>query len=236
LEYKITNISPDNILVESLTLQFEPDTDSASNYVDVDTTFRLEAGETTKVTAKVRPTPLFLANTNQLQMRFKYRVTSAGRIGELTAETHKGFYLIVDTPAADCGSVFISFKQPEDQRLANILERYARRAGFVPHLFVRSPEVGADQWKTIERMIRASHSVFILWGRRTEWGEGVEREIELCRMHHVREVLLIEHRVDIPTAFGHTPITFKRFDRQEPAEDLSAAVVSLHDQLKGSSR
>jgi hypothetical protein len=231
LRYRVTNNSPDSLLIQNATLQFSPDLETSPDYVDASCGFRLAPHEAAEVTFVVTPTPMYFEDTNRICARFDYCVDTDGRLGEITNETHEGFYLIIKQPASTLGDVFISFKQPENSRLALILERYVKRAGFVPHLFVREPNIGADQWKHIEQLIRTSHSAFIVWARRTDWGGGVEQEIDLCRTHGVREILLIEHGVNVPPAYKGTSITYQRFDPADPSPGLSAAVSSLREQL-----
>jgi hypothetical protein len=231
LEYDITNVGTDDVFVDSITLQLSSDMDTAANYVDQPCAFPLVPNASKRVAVTVTPAPMYQENTNQIKIRCDYRLESDGRVGPLLNETYAGFYLIISAPALTLGDVFISFKQPEDQRLANILERYAKRAGFTPHLLVRTPNVGADQWQTIESLIRQSHSAFVIWARRTDWGDGVEREVALCRQHKVREILIIENGVDVPSAYSQTSVMYKRFDPQEPAAALSEVVSSLRAQI-----
>lgn len=233
LTYDITNVSTDNILVESVSLQFQPDMDTVPNYVYSPCGFRLTPNESKSIAVDVTPTPAYRQQTNEIQFLFRYRIESSGHVGDVIKERHdqERYYLIVRPPAPTLGEVFVSFKQPEDQRLANILERYLRRAGFVPRLFMRNAKVGADQWVSIEEIVKVCQSAFIVWTHLTEWGNGVEREIELCRGCKVREILVIENGVDVPSSYYGTGITYKRFDPQEPAQALSEAVASLREQV-----
>jgi hypothetical protein len=70
-----------------------------------------------------------------------------------------------------------------------------------------------------------------VWALRTEWGDGVGKEIELCRKHNVRELLLIEEGVDLPELYKGTKTTYKRFDPSDPAKAFSEAIRSLHEQI-----
>ncbi len=231
VDFAVTNDSSDMLFIESSSLKFEADTGAIPNYVDWSPGLRLAPSEQGRISVVVRPVPLYKEFTNQFDVLIKYRPEVQGRLGKLSTEQHGGFYIIVNTPPADLGDVFVSFKQPEDQRLANILERYAKRAGFTPHLFMRNPAVGTDQWRSIEKLIKQSHSMFVVWGRRTEWGEGVEKEIELCRKRRMREVLLIENDLALPDIYHGTNCTYKRYDQSDPAHALSEAVSSLRDQI-----
>ena len=228
---KVTNISGETVLIESVTLQFEADTGAAPNYEDSYPALRLSPGQSSPINLNVTPVPLYRAYTNQFKVRLTGHVESGGRLHGSFSELHPGFYLIINMPSDSLGNVFVSFKQPEDQRLANILERYARRAGFEPYLFMRKPHLGADQWEEIAKLIKQSHSVIIVWALRTDWGDGVEKEIELCRTHKCREILLIENGVELPELYDGTKATYKRFDPEEPAKALSEAIASLRAQI-----
>ena len=50
--------------------------------------------------------------------------------------------------------------------------------------------------------------------------QGVEREIKLCNTHNIRQMLIIEHEVEIPSCFDSRK-AYQRFDPQQPAEPLS---------------
>jgi hypothetical protein len=231
IEFNVVNTSGEVLLIEAAPFKFEADTGATPNYVDCSPGLRLLPNGGGRITIDVRPIPLYKEFTNQFDVLLKYRLEEQGRLGKLLTELHDGFYIIINTPQASLGDVFISFKQPEDQRLANILERYATRAGFAPHLFMRNPALGADQWKSIRQLIKQSHSMFVIWGRRTEWGDGVEKEIELCRKRRMREVLLIEDGLLLPDLYQGTSYAYKRYDPTDPAHALSDAVCSLRDQV-----
>jgi len=231
IEFDVVNISGETLFIEAASLKFEEDTGATPNYVDCFLGLRLLPNGTGRITSEVRPIPLYRESTNQFSVLLKFRPEVYGRLGKQATEMHPGFYIIINTPPATLGDVFISFKQPEDRRLANILERYAKRAGFTPRLFMRNPALGADQWKSIQKLIKNAHSIFVVWGRRTEWGDGVEKEILLCRKHHLKEILLIEDGLALPGLYQNTQYTYQRYDPADPARALSDAVGSLRDQV-----
>jgi len=231
IKIKVTNISGENVLIQRVTLQFDPDTGAAPNYEDSFPSLRLLSNKSDLIEVDVTPVPLYREETTQFKIGLMGHVESGGCLRESFSERHEeGFYIILKVPTLQLGDIFISFKQPEDQKLANILVRYAKRAGFNPCLFMRNPELGKDQWKEIEKLIRQCHSVIIVWALRTEWGEGVEKEIELCRKYGCREILLIAEGVDPPKLYD-PKIAYKQFDPSDPAKDLSEAIASLRAQV-----
>lgn len=236
IEFDVVNTSGKVLFIKDMTLQFEADTGGVPNYVDASLGLRLIPNKRGRVIIDVQPLPLYPEFTTKFDVLLKYHADVHGRLGKLSTERHGGFYIMINTPPPTLGNVFVSFKQPEDQRLANILERYLRRAGFTPNLFGRNPPVGSDQWKSIERLIKHCHSMFVVWGRRTEWGEGVGKEIKLCRSRRMREILLIEEGLPLPSPYQRTAWVYKRYDADEPAHALSKAVSSLREQVIGSQR
>ena len=231
IEFEVVNTSAETLFVEAADLRFQPDTGATPAYVECWPSLRLAPRENGCIKVDVEPLPLYREYTNQFDLLLKYRSEVRDRVGKLCTEPLTGFYIIINKPPTTHGDVFISFKQPEDQRLANILERYATRGGFDPHVFVHKPSLGADQWKEIEELIAKSHTMFVLWGRRTEWGNGVRKEVRICRRHHLREILLIEDGLALPDLYEGTNCTYKRYDPADPARALSDAVSSLRKQI-----
>src|SRR5262249_37724056 len=151
---------------------------------------------------KITPLPTFRETTNTIEIRVKYQIETGGRVVPAAPEHHKqDYYVIIGRPQQTLGDVFISFKQPEDLRLANILTSCLERAGFTPHMFIHERDIGAAQWDTIEGIIKTCHSAVIAWSDKTDFGEGVQKEIELCRKHRVREIPLLERGVTVPSCF-----------------------------------
>ncbi len=110
-----------------------------------------------------------------------------------------------------------------------MIGRYAERAGFAPYVAMEDPQPGTQQWQRIEAAIKRSRAAFIIWTRRTEWGEGVQREIRLCRKYSVREVLLIEEGVAIPAEFSGTNVEYSRFLQDEPALKFDHAISTTRE-------
>src|SRR5262249_43984492 len=107
------------------------------------------------------------------------------------------------------------------------------RAGLSPYLIVDDRQPGGRHWDRIETAIKGSHSTFIIWAQRTEWGEGVQREVELCRKHSVAEVLLLEQSLGVPELFRATAPQqeYIGFHREDPAEPFERAVVAVRKRL-----
>ena len=229
----ITNRLPQNILLEKVTLQFQTDTGSSSIYVDHQCGTDVAANGLASPVIAVTPTCQYREYTNAFRVMVCYRINENGRLGDEVSENHSGSYLIVRSPATTLGNVFISFKQLEDIALARTVERYARRAGLNPYLIVDDPEPGGRHWDRIEEAIKNAHTVVVIWNERTDWGDGVKKEIALCRKHGVHELLLLEQSLAVPELFraAAKKNDYSRFHKENPAASLEGAVVAVRNRL-----
>jgi hypothetical protein len=100
-----------------------------------------------------------------------------------------------------------------------------------PYIALGDPEPGSEQWNRIEDAIIQSKMAFVIWGSRTEWGTGVQREIELCIRHKVPMVLLLQNGLDVPEQFRDRDREYLRFDPDNPSEAFATAVESVKRQL-----
>lgn len=229
----VTNVMSDPILLEDVSLQFQADTGSAPIYVDHPCGIELPGTELAALSIPVTPTCRYLEPTNVFRVMVHYRVHAGGQLGSRATEWHNGSYLIIKKPKDIVGDVFISVTLPENVDLARLLERYARRAGLNPFLIVDDKQPGSRHWARIEEAIKRSNAVFIIWGKRTEWGTGVQREITLCRQHGINEVLLLERHLPVPELFEKAALDheYSIFSVDDPGESFSAAVASIRGGL-----
>lgn len=122
--------------------------------------------------------------------------------------------------------MFISFRQPGDKPWAEELQRYAFRAGRDAYIVMQDPQPGTDQWSRIEAAIERSDARCVLWGNRTEWSDGVKKELEYCRTHSVREVLLLSKGQRTPSMFDGS-IEYMRVDPAAPSRGFADAVEAV---------
>jgi hypothetical protein len=220
----LSNSWPETLLVERLTLRFHSDANPGSIYVEHACNWQLKQDELREQVVLTSPTPIYLANTNMFDVMVTYRVFEGAAWSRPTSEIHWDVsYLIIVNSALQLGQVFISFKQPEDLPLAQLLERFARRAGFSPYLAIADLQTGTILWEKIEPAIRNSAAGFIIWTKRTRWGTGVEREIELFQKHAIPQVMLVEDGCDLPNGFDNDR-EYTPFDRGDPAQVFSDVV------------
>jgi hypothetical protein len=226
----VTNRLATPILIDDVTLCFQPDSGAADIYLDTPLGLQIAPNEVAPISVEVTPTPEYMEYTNCFHVLVHYRI--GDRLDErLSARRDSVSYLIIKPPAQVIGNAFISFKQMEDMSLARLLEVHARRAGLNPYIVLNQPEPGRDQWDRIEEAIQGSSAAFIIWGTRTEWGTGVQKEVGLCRKHAVPEILLLERNIGVPELFRGTQIEYLKFDSDNPRSVLSKAVQSVRNRL-----
>jgi hypothetical protein len=223
----ITSACSDNILVESVTLRFQTDQGSADYFLKTDVGHEIVPLGIYNTTISVVPTPQFLPNTNEFDILVRYRKVNNGVLGDPMTTISPGRYLIVRSCSQKLGQIFVSFKQPEDRPLARLLKRVGERGGFQPYLTMDEPMPGKDLWERIEPRLIESEAVAFIWTDLTEWGEGVEREIDLCKANDIKYVLLVQNESTPPQQFKGTTIEYQRFDREDPLESFSQAIAAL---------
>ncbi len=93
LSLYFTNRSNDTLLVDVVTLQFQTDGSTAAHYTDHTCGLRIgpKVGESFAV--QVRPTPIYMANTNSIELMVKYRIESKGTLGDIVTDRHPASYL-----------------------------------------------------------------------------------------------------------------------------------------------
>lgn|SRR5574341_736034 len=221
----ITNSSQARLLVESLTLRFQADEGLSAIPAEQRCDWELSAHQVKDQVVTIAPTPLYLANTNALDVMVKYRVFRKTTLGKQLTEIRPGFFVIIKNSTIKLGQAFISFKEKEDLGLASILERFASRAGFRPYIAAREARPGTPLWNRIESEISKSVVAFVVWTKNTAWGTGVQQEIEICSKCHVPYVLLIERNIELPEDYDES-IEYQRFDPKDPTSAFSDAVVA----------
>jgi len=228
----VTNRSGLSQLVETVTLQFQADVGTAPIYVETSCGVEIRPAKAEEIVVKVMPDSLYLAGTNQFSAMIRYKTVEVDKVSGQQTEIHSNLsYRLVRPCSLDLGQVFISFKQPEDLDMANLLARLSSKAGFKPYLALRDPKLGTNQWRRITRAIASSKSVMVVWTARTEWGGGVRREVRLARKKKLQEILLIQKGLQLPDIYQGTEIEYQPFDADIPAPAFGQAVSSFREQI-----
>ena len=77
------------------------------------------------------------------------------------------------------------------------------------------PDAGPDMFWLEERVLLAI---------RTEWAEGVKREVELARKYGLEEILLLDRRIgELPPVFK-PELEYQRFNHEDPGDGFAKAV------------
>lgn len=225
----ITSNSGKPIIIESITLRFQTDGGMPDYDHKQGVGKKLLAGALHAENIYVTPVPEFLETTCTFQIKVRYRKVIDGIPGEhLTIKT-RGSYIIVHPCKTKLGQLFISFKQPDDLPLARLFETVARRAGFQPYVKMDESNPGSDMWEIIEPRIKESEAIAFLWTDKTDWGEGVAREIQLAIDNGIHYIPLIEETVPVPPEFRNSAIEYQKFHPELPLPQFSKAVTGLRE-------
>jgi hypothetical protein len=231
----LTNISDNRILIDDITLRFQSDSEQAALKVKTDCGWELEPNALHELQIEITPTPLYLKATNQFDVKARYRIIDAGRVGSPQLEIHPSqSYIIIREPKTHVGRVFISLKQPQDLDLGRRMAIMARRAGLIPFLKDDNQHISEDIWKdTIEPALRSSDICIVIWTDNTDWkAAGVEREINICRDAKIPEALFLEQDADIPKLYADTDIEYTRFDVKNSGKAFADGMDTLRHRLQ----
>jgi hypothetical protein len=225
----ITNNSTEAVLIEEVSLRFQSDRAQGSLLSSVRPGVELEAGAILECDVNIVPNALFLANTNMYDVSVRFRSRESGVFDASEFEIlPSASYIVVREPPATLGEVFISVKQPEDESLGRLFEDISRRAGFAPFLKASNPHPGEDFWTdVIEPHLRSSIAALIIWTPRTEYGTGVQREVQFCRDNGIRDTLLLERDHPVPPPYRGSSIEREVFDPADPGHAFLRVVESL---------
>jgi hypothetical protein len=231
LPVTIANKRSTPVVVESLTLQFHSDKGEVDYYRKFDVGHEIQPHGLLARSIPVRPNLQFLPTTNSVRIMVKYRQATNGVLGPLQHEKSDRTYIIVNPCPIELGQLFISFKQPEDRRLARLLQRLAERAGFKVFLQMDNPIPGRDPWETIEARLIDSIAVAFIWTDHTAWGSGVEREIKLSKDNGKYYVPLIEKGLSVPDFFQNSGIEYVFFETEDPLQCFAQAIEALRESI-----
>lgn len=225
----ITNKRSTSIVVENFTLQFHSDTGEVNYYRRFDVSHEIEPHGMLSRSMTVRPNLQFRPTTNSVRIMVKYRQVTNGVLGPLQYEKSDRTYIIVNPCPVNLGQLFVSFKQPEDRRLARQIQCLAERAGFKVYLKMDNPIPGRDLWGTIEPELMDSVAIAFIWTDHTAWGSGVEREVKLSLENEKYYLPFIETGLSVPDFFQDSGVEYVFFDSEEPLECFAKAIEALRD-------
>lgn len=225
----VLNHSGNKILVDSVRLRFQPEWNMPSCSAIVETkcdNFEVERDKEDYYRIQVQPTPLFLAATNYFDVLLAYR-TASGKSRDRVVRRERLTYIVLHDPPATRGPAFISFKDPEDLDLKNILKTIATRVGFTPYVGPDDLKPGTAIWsEKIQPAIKACKVFFLIWTRNTEFGTGVSREIDIAQSSRARLIPFIETGAPVPRQFASLETELVWFNRESAPATFSLTAVS----------
>jgi hypothetical protein len=225
----ITNVFSAALLVDTIELEVQTDAGMVNRFINTPCAHRVEAGAIHDEIITFEPTPEFMENTCKFKVLVRFREVHNAAVGNQLAQTaSEEFYIINRQSDSDLGQLFISLKQLADEDLADLFALMARRAGFDPYTAKDDPQPGTNLWDKIENALRNSKAVIGIWTTRTQMGQGVEREIELCKRFRIPMVLLIDQDVEVPEQFK-TDIEYQTFNRNNPASAFSQVLTTRRE-------
>jgi hypothetical protein len=226
----VSNRTPNEIVIERILFRFQSDWSAATSaaisrhdFPD----FRLAGDAEDYRKVVVVPSPLFRANTNCFDVCITYRKDS--NWSKVHQQVQLGAkYLIIREPPPQFGRMFISYKDPEDRQLAEILAVLCRRTGFQAYVAPADIRPGSDIWEDkIPREITNSRALLAICTERTPFGRGVSREIQIARNAGVRDIGFIQRGTACPSEYDGTSKELVFFDTSNPAPEFSEALVGL---------
>ncbi|SRR6266436_1265069 len=234
----IENLNPTGaLLIDSISLRFQsrrprPDPDNADPYTTVVHPVDALSIPPLKLayrTIEVRPSLYCSPYTNNFDVIVGYRVCTEA-IGEVQSCINEGWFAIVKPAPQLFGKVFISYKEPEDRNLADLLFQFAKDVGFDPYLAPGDVKTGSRIWgQKIPAAIKQSKFMFVIWTGNTSAGPGVKKEINIARKSKIEIVPLLERKTPAPKLFGHD-VEYTEFDLDKAALTF-ADVVSARRRL-----
>jgi TIR domain len=179
-------------------------------------------------TIQVRPNLLFFGPTNVFDIAVSYRLCGE-RIGELQSFIGEGWFVLIRPAPQLFGKVFISYKEPQDRVLADLLFGFAADAGFEPYMAPPDVKPGSRVWGSkIPTAIKDSKFMFVIWTTNTSAGSGVKKEIKIARKNVVQIVPLLEKEASDPKLFGGD-VEYTRFDAENPMLTFAQVVASRRE-------
>ena len=221
------------LVIESLALRFQSrrptfgaeNADPRTTMVYAGPPISISPSKLGYCTVTLRPNLLFVPHTNLFDVAVVYRLHTE-IIGELRSFIGQGWFVLVRPAPQLFGKVFISYKEPEDRILADLLFNFAKDAGFDPYMAPPDIKSGSRIWgKKIPTAIQESKLLFAIWTNNTTKGTGVRKEIKLARQHCIDIVPLLEKNASDPKLFGRD-VEYTQFDADEPHLIFSEVIAT----------
>lgn len=222
----------DTALIEKLALCFRSEAGkptSQTTVVQQVSDFRIPPSRLDYAHVCFVPNLHFLTGTNQFDVSATIRWEHKKGLGAATTLVSPPPYpyIVIHEAPPLFGRAFISYKEPEDRQLADLLFAFLSKAGFVPYMAPRDLQPGSKLWEEkIPVAIRGSNLIFVIWTENAPKGEGVRKEIAIARAAHVSEAPLIERTTKVPPEYDGRGIEYTLFDRRHAALAFADVVMA----------
>ena len=178
-----------------------------------------------------------LAYSNFLDVIVEYGSSTdlANGRPRLMEKRNLDWLLVKEVPAPVSGAeVFVSFKDPENEDLAQLAAKYLRRAGFLPYLAREDGRCGSDYWEEkITPAIRRSAGILVIWSpEAVRHPESVQREIAIARSSAVSVGLFLSADADPPAEYPASILEYVRFDSSAPYAGFANGIAAAAKRWK----
>jgi hypothetical protein len=172
-----------------------------------------------------------LPNSNIVDVSVEYGTLAETRDGDLrqTDRRHVDWILVTEVPAPVGAEVFVSFKDPENEELAQLAAKYLCRAGLTPYLARDDGRCGCDYWREkIEPAIGRAAGTLVIWTADTRrHPEAVSREIGIAQRARVPLGLFLSRDVKAPVEYPPSVLEYFRFDPVAPHAAFAVGIADM---------
>jgi hypothetical protein len=151
---------------------------------------------------------------------------------------HLDWLLVKEVPTPAEAEVFVSFKDRENEDLAQLAVKYLRRAGLSPYLARDDQRCGCDYWEDkITPAILRSAGVLVIWSpdvvRRPDL---VRREMGIARAANVPLGLFLSNDTEPPDEYPASVLEHVPFDPKAPYAAFAEGIATAAQRWKKSGR
>lgn len=151
---------------------------------------------------------------------------------------HLDWLLVKEVPAPVGAEVFVSFKDPENENLAQLAAKYLRRAGLSPYLARGDEQCGRPYWpEKITPAIVRSVGLLAIWTpdvvRRPA---AVRREMGIAKRSNVPLGLFLSGNTEPPADYPASVLEYVRFDPSAPQAAFADGIAAAARRWKESGR
>lgn len=235
---QIVNDHSRPVLIQSIALQFQSDMKVSAAELTIEQNcegLAIESGRMGYQNVTVTPHLYFRQYTNVFQVVVSYRRQNKRGLGNRLKQSQRDLSHLVVQPAPNIyGNIFISYKEPENRALAELLLALGKAAGFTPYIAPADMKPGSKIWREkIPQAIKASKATFVIWTSEAPFGKGVRREIKISRRNGVPDILLLEEGVKPPLEHKGTDLEWTPFTRDNAAAVFANVLRSYRENQDG---